>query len=379
MIITKTPFRMSFFGGGTDMEEYFRKNEGAVLSTTFDKYCYVNVRHLPRFFDYSTELSYSKTERVTNINDIQHPAIREAMKMLDMREIRLTYEADLPARSGLVTSSSFAVGMLNAFYALKGKYADKKKLADEAIYLERVLCNESGGWQDQIAASFGGFNRINFNSDGYEVLPVIISPERKRMLNDNLLMFFTGFTRFSSDVQKANKASSSEDKSVEEVIRDVLNDDLERILIELNRTGELETFLRLLGMHDYLGTEAEEKCNRDGKIIVIGQSEVGKDKLAAVAKKMGIAKDRFEFLLDYKDAKTFDFRKTQWSSKYSYILAGPMPHSGVAKGEYGSIISAIESEAGYPPVVKMGTDGLKITKTSFRNTLKYLLTEKKIA
>ena len=98
------------------------------MSTTFDKYCYVNVRHLPRFFDYSTELSYSKTERVTNIDDIQHPAIRNAMKMLDMHEIRLTYEADLPARSGLGTSSSFAVGMLNAFYALKGKYADKKKI-----------------------------------------------------------------------------------------------------------------------------------------------------------------------------------------------------------------------------------------------------------
>ncbi len=244
MIITKTPFRMSFFGGGTDMEEYFRKNEGAVLSTTFDKYCYVNVRHLPRFFDYSTELSYSKTERVTNINDIQHPAIREAMKMLDMREIRLTYEADLPARSGLVTSSSFAVGMLNAFYALKGKYADKKKLADEAIYLERVLCNESGGWQDQIAASFGGFNRINFNSDGYEVLPVIISPERKRMLNDNLLMFFTGFTRFSSDVQKANKASSSKDKSVRLKKMYSLVDEAEAVLTDEDRN--LDEFGHLL-------------------------------------------------------------------------------------------------------------------------------------
>lgn len=121
-----------------------------------------------------------------------------------MHEIRLTYEADLPARSGLGTSSSFAVGMLNAFYALKGKYADKKKLADDAIYLERNLCQEAGGWQDQIAASFGGFNRINFNADGYEVLPVIISPERKKQLNQNLMMFFTGFTRFSSDVQKAN-------------------------------------------------------------------------------------------------------------------------------------------------------------------------------
>ena len=134
MIITKTPFRMSFFGGGTDMESYFRNYGGAVLSTTFDKYCYVNVRHLPRFFDYSTELSYSKTERVTDIDSIEHPAIRNAMKMLDMHEIRLTYEADLPARSGLGTSSSFAVGMLNAFYALKGKYADKKRLADDAIY-----------------------------------------------------------------------------------------------------------------------------------------------------------------------------------------------------------------------------------------------------
>ena len=126
MIITKTPFRMSFFGGGTDMESFFKEYGGAVLSTTFDKYCYVNVRHLPRFFDWKNELSYSKTERVSDIDSIEHPAIRNAMKMLDMHEIRLIYEADLPARSGLGTSSSFAVGMLNAFYALKGKYADKK-------------------------------------------------------------------------------------------------------------------------------------------------------------------------------------------------------------------------------------------------------------
>lgn len=213
MIITKTPFRISFFGGGTDMEDYFKEYGGAVLSTTFDKYCYVTVRHLPRFFDFTTELTYSKFERVSRIEDIQHPAIRNAMKMLDMHEIRLTYEADLPARSGLGTSSSFAVGMLNAFYALKGKYADKKKLADEAIYLERVLCNEAGGWQDQIAASFGGFNRIKFDANGYEVFPVIISPERKKQLNNNLLMFFTGFTRFSSDVQRANYVSSKEEKS----------------------------------------------------------------------------------------------------------------------------------------------------------------------
>lgn len=225
------------------MEGFFREHGGAVLSTTFDKYCYVNVRHLPRFFDYSTELSYSKTERVTNVYDIQHPAIRNAMKMLDMHEIRLTYEADLPARSGLGTSSSFAVGMLNAFYALKGKYADKKRLADEAIYLERTLCQEAGGWQDQIAAAFGGFNRINFSADGYEVLPVIISPERKKQLNDNLMMFFTGFTRFSSDVQKAN-ASGKQDKTAQLKEMLALVDDAERVLTDKN--ADLDDFGRML-------------------------------------------------------------------------------------------------------------------------------------
>ena len=243
MIITKTPFRMSFFGGGTDMESFFREHGGAVLSTTFDKYCYVNVRHLPRFFDYSTELSYSKTERVTDVEQIQHSLIRNAMKMLDMHEIRLTYEADLPARSGLGTSSSFAVGMLSAFYALKGKYADKKRLADEAIYLERVLCNESGGWQDQIAASFGGLNRINFSADGYEVFPVIISPERKKRLNSNLLLFFTGFTRFSSDVQKVNRL---DDRSKVAQLREMVSlvDEAEKVLTD--RSADLDEFGRLL-------------------------------------------------------------------------------------------------------------------------------------
>ncbi len=240
MIITKTPFRMSFFGGGTDMEDYFRENGGAVLSTTFDKYCYVTVRHLPRFFDYKTHLTYSKIECVNDTEEIKHPAIRNAMKMLDMQEIRLTYEADLPARSGLGTSSSFAVGMLNAFYALKGKYADKKKLADDAIYLERELCEEAGGWQDQIAASFGGLNRIEFGEDGYEVHPVIISPERKRQLNENLLMFFTGFTRFSSEIQKENAA----DKRTQLKEMYGLVGEAEKVLTDSHRN--LDEFGRLL-------------------------------------------------------------------------------------------------------------------------------------
>lgn len=243
MIITKTPFRMSFFGGGTDMESFFREYGGSVLSTTFDKYCYVTVRHLPRFFDFTTHLTYSKMEFVTDVNDIEHPAIRNAMKMLDMHELRLTYDADLPARSGLGTSSSFAVGMLNAFYALKGKYADKKKLADEAIYLERVLCQEAGGWQDQIAASFGGFNRINFNADGYEVLPVIISPDKKKQLNQNLLMFFTGFTRFSSEVQKTSMVGKNDKtKQLKEML--LLVDEAEKVLTD--KYADLDEFGRLL-------------------------------------------------------------------------------------------------------------------------------------
>ena len=205
MIITKTPFRMSFFGGGTDMSEFFNEHGGAVLSTTFDKYCYVTVRHLPRFFNYKNQLTYSRIERVVETNEIEHPMVREAMKMLDMHELVITYDADLPARTGLGTSSSFAVGLLNAFYALKGTYAGKKKLADDAIYLERVLCNEAGGLQDQIAASFGGLNRIDFRNDGYQVSPIIISPQKKEELNRKLMLFFTGFSRSSAEIQTETK------------------------------------------------------------------------------------------------------------------------------------------------------------------------------
>ncbi len=243
MIITQTPFRISFFGGGTDMEDYFRVNRGAVLSTTFDKYCYVNVRHLPRFFEYSTELVYSRIERVTELERIEHPLIRNAMEMLDMHEIRLNYEADLPARSGLGTSSSFAVGMLNAFYALKGKYADKRKLADEAIHLERRLCGEAGGWQDQIAAAFGGLNRINFSETGYEVIPIIVSQERKERLNKNLMMFFTGFTRFSSEIQKQNEAARKKKTDQLKEMYELVGE-AERVLTQ--KDADLDEFGRLL-------------------------------------------------------------------------------------------------------------------------------------
>ncbi len=243
MVITQTPFRMSFFGGGTDFPGFYNEHGGAVISTTFDKYCYVNVRHLPPFFEYSTELSYSKIERVKNIDEINHPSIRECMRYLDMRDIRLTYEADLPAKSGLGTSSSFAVGMLNAFYSLKGKYKSKRELADDAIYLERELCNEAGGVQDQIAVAFGGFNRIDFSADGYQVTPVVMSNERKEILNNNLMMFFTGFSRFSSDIQTSTQAVLK-DKTAQLLEMYSLVDTAQGILTDKN--SDLNDFGRLL-------------------------------------------------------------------------------------------------------------------------------------
>lgn len=242
MIVTKTPFRMSFFGGGTDYKEFYEQYGGSVISTTFDKYCYVNVRHLPRFFDYKTHLTYSKLEYVNEYDEIRHPAIREAMRYLNMHEIRLVYDADLPARSGLGTSSSFAVGMLNAFHALKGEYADQRQLADEAIYIERVLCKEDGGVQDQIAAAYGGLNRIDFNADGFEVSPIIISSERKKKLNSHLMLFFTGFTRFSSEIATTQKkAIRNKTKDLLEMLS--LVDEAEKILTS---KCSLDEFGRLL-------------------------------------------------------------------------------------------------------------------------------------
>lgn len=243
MIITKTPFRMSFFGGGTDLPQFFNEYRGSVISTSFDKYVYVTVRHLPRFFDYSTELIYAKTERVNKIDDLEHPMVRNAMKMLDMKELHISYDADLPARTGLGTSSTFAVGLLNAFYALKGKYRSKKHLADDAIYLERILCNEAGGWQDQIAASFGGMNRIDFSNKGYRVNPIIINPERKERLNDNLMLFFTGFTRFSVDIQSGVASLMSEKHKQLMKMLDLV-DEAQCILEDSNK--DLDDFGRLL-------------------------------------------------------------------------------------------------------------------------------------
>ncbi len=241
MIITKTPFRISFFGGGTDYQSFYKEYGGSVISSSFDKYCYVTVGHLPRFFDYSNQVIYSKIERTKTIEEIEHPLVRNAMKYLNMNELRIDYEADLPARSGLGTSSSFAVGLLLAFYALKGQFINKKELAEEAIYLERILCKENGGIQDQIAASYGGLNKIEFYEGGFTVNPVIISSKRKKELNDNLMLFFTGFSRFSAELSAVQEKNISNRISLLKEMHSLV-DEAHNILVSnvsLNEFGKL--------------------------------------------------------------------------------------------------------------------------------------------
>lgn len=235
MIISRTPVRMSFFGGGTDFPEFFNEYSGAVISTTFDKYCHVNVRHLPELFDYKSYLAYAQIEKVNSVDEIKHPAIRNAMKWLNLERIALNYDADLPSKTGLGTSSAFSVGLLNAFYTMQGVSKTKRELADDAIYLERILCEEDGGIQDQIAASFGGFNRIDFSREGYTVKPVDFSDERKNELNDNLLLFFTGLSRFSFQIQKTTKKMLGKRTSELIKIRDMV-DIAEKILTDENRS-----------------------------------------------------------------------------------------------------------------------------------------------
>jgi len=202
MIITRTPFRISFFGGGTDYPAWFKDNGGAVLATTIDKYCYINLRYLPPFFEHKTRIVYSKMEHVNDHTKIDHPSIRACLDYLNIHEgLEIHHDADLPARTGLGSSSSFTVGFLNALYALLGKMKTKEELCKEAIYVEQELIQERVGSQDQTLAAFGGFNYIEFkNNNDIQVSSVTIHPERLKELQSHLLLFFTGFSRIASKI-----------------------------------------------------------------------------------------------------------------------------------------------------------------------------------
>ncbi len=202
MIISRTPFRISFFGGGTDYPVWYGKHGGAVLSTTIDKYCYITCRWLPPFFPHKHRIVYSRMENVREIDEIEHPAVREVLRYLDIdRGLEIHHDGDLPARSGLGSSSAFTVGLLHTIYALQGKMMGKRQLATQAIHVEQNLIGENVGSQDQVAAAYGGMNLIRFQSDGdIDVQPVILPEQRKNDLQDRVMFFFTGFSRMASQI-----------------------------------------------------------------------------------------------------------------------------------------------------------------------------------
>lgn len=204
MIITRTPFRISFFGGGTDFPTWYTKNGGAVLSTTINKYCYISCRKLPNFFDYKHRIVYSKIENVENFNEIKHPSVREVTKFSGIKEgLEIHHDGDLPARSGIGSSSSFTVGLINALTAFKEKRISKLELAKSAINIEQNLIRENVGSQDQIAAAYGGLNLIEFyKNNTFEVNSIIIKEERKKLLCENLMLFYSGISRISSLIAK---------------------------------------------------------------------------------------------------------------------------------------------------------------------------------
>ena len=201
MIISRTPFRISLFGGGTDYPAWFREHGGAVLGLAIDKYCYITLRRLPPFFEHRSRIVYSQVELVNAVSEIRHPAVRAVLSDQGITEgLEIHHDADLPARSGLGSSSSFTVGLLNALHALDSKMIAKRDLACEAIRIEQDVLKEQVGSQDQIWAAYGGFNRCEFFRDGtFTVSPIILSAQRREELNRSLMLFFTGFSRFATD------------------------------------------------------------------------------------------------------------------------------------------------------------------------------------
>jgi D-glycero-alpha-D-manno-heptose-7-phosphate kinase len=247
VIITRTPFRISFFGGGTDYPVWYRDNGGAVLSTTINKYCYVSCRYLPPFFDYKYLLRYSVREEVNGIRDIRHPSVRECLAFMNIEKgIEIVHTGDIPARSGIGSSSAFTIGLLSALYALLGKLVTKRQLARDAIHVEQSLIKENVGSQDQVATAFGGFNKIELGgASEFYVNPVTIHQDKLDLLQSHLMLFFTGFSRNASDIAceqiKHTSRHSSELRAMMQMVD-------EAILILDRSSDNLDDFGKLL--HD---------------------------------------------------------------------------------------------------------------------------------
>ncbi len=215
MIIVRTPTRISFFGGGTDYPAWYEKHGGAVISATINKYSYITVRELPPFFPYKHRIRYYEQEEVNHLSEIRHPSVRECAKYLNYDlGLEVVHNADLPARSGLGSSSTFTVGLLHGLHSLQGYIPTKRELAAQAIHVEQELIGESVGSQDQIAAAFGGLNHIRFRGSTFDVEPLTVTSQRLQTLQENLLLCFTGFARTASEIAVQQIARTNENASL---------------------------------------------------------------------------------------------------------------------------------------------------------------------
>ncbi len=245
MIISRTPFRISFFGGGTDYPAWYRENGGAVINTTIDKYCYISCRFLPPFFDHKYLIRYRLIETVNSILDIQHPSVRECLRYMRVdRGIEMVHNSDLPARSGIGSSSAFTVGFLNALYALAGRMVGKRQLASKAIYVEQQIIGEDVGSQDQVATAFGGINKMEFNGkENFIVQPVTVNQRKITDLQNHLMFFFTGFARTAAEIASEQIKNISSKTAELNTMKDMVN---EAVNILNNGNGEIESFGSLL-------------------------------------------------------------------------------------------------------------------------------------
>jgi D-glycero-alpha-D-manno-heptose-7-phosphate kinase len=243
MIISRTPYRISFFGGGTDYPSWYLQHGGAALATSIDKYCYLSCRFLPPFFEHRIRVVYSKIENCHQVEDIAHPAVREILRFLSFdRGVEIHHDGDLPARSGIGSSSSFCVGLLHALYALQGRMPSKQQLASESIHIEQERMQETVGSQDQVTAAYGGFNHVQFQPNGeISVRPLTISPTRLHSLNDHLLLFFTGIKRTASDVARSYVGKLDANKRHLRIMKDLVDEALAVLQSEadLRAFGEL--------------------------------------------------------------------------------------------------------------------------------------------
>ncbi len=246
MIISKTPVRISFLGGGTDYPDYFRQHGGTVLSTTIDKYIYVTVKEILGFSEFKYRISYSKLQLCQHVEDIEHPVIRAVIPHLNIKHgLEVNIISDLPARTGIGSSSSFTVGLLHALHALSGKMVSKEYLAKEAIYVEQELLKERVGVQDQLAAAYGSLNHMTFSEHNLLVNPVIISRQRKTMLENNLLMFYTGISRFASEILE-EQIQKTQQQTINNELQEIKSMVQEGLDILCDETKDLNTFGQLL-------------------------------------------------------------------------------------------------------------------------------------